>query len=361
MLDQLEIESPKDSISAEAKPASDLTALTNSFEFWPAWTIHLPMVLLGIYQGFRLGNLNFFPAVNPGMTNGGLFNYSKFDSLSDFSKENIPESILSKPPHQLELLLENASQKGITFPFILKPDIGERGRGVRLISTQNSAENYLKTFRNEAVILQEFVSKKEEYGVFILKNPKTGEINIPSITQKIPLQVLGNGLDSVETLVQKHPRASRYRQEIPKELRDIIPDDNRIFQLSIKGNHCKGAIFLDRSELITTEVIAAFEKICQPFQSFFYGRLDVKVNSSSELSKPSAVSVLEVNGANAEPIHIYSPGNSYFRSLRIIRIFFSQMAQIAQFNLKSIHPKPTISSLKSSFQSYQHLKKNTHE
>lgn len=157
MLDQPEIEIPIESLSSGANPARDLTALTNSFEFWPAWTIHLPMVLLGIYQGFRLGSLNFFPAVNPGMTNGGLFNYSKFESLSDFSKENIPQSILSKPPHHLDQLLSGAAQKGIGFPFILKPDIGERGRGVRLISNPQSAENYLKTFRNESVILQEFV------------------------------------------------------------------------------------------------------------------------------------------------------------------------------------------------------------
>jgi len=361
MPDQPEIVIPIDSIPSEAKSASDLTALTNSFEFWPAWTIHIPMVLMGIYQGFRLGNLNFFPAVNPGMTNGGLFNYSKYDSLSDFPKENIPAGILSKPPHQLDLLLTDAAQMGIGFPFILKPDIGERGRGVRLISDPQSAKHYLKTFRNEAVILQEFISKKEEYGVFILKDPQTGEITIPSITQKIPLQVMGNGSDSIATLVQKHPRASRYIQEIPKELMAIVPEPNRIFQLSIKGNHCKGAVFLDRSDLITDEVISAFAKICHPFQHFFYGRLDVKVNSSSELGNANLVSILEVNGANAEPIHIYSPGNSYFRSLGILSGFFSQMAQIARFNLRSMNPKPSLAALRSSFQSYTHLKKSTHE
>lgn len=361
MPDQTEIEIPIESVSSGAKTDSDLTALTNSFEFWPAWTIHLPMVLLGIYQGFRLGCLNFFPAVNPGMTNGGLFNYSKFESLSDFPKENIPESILSKPPHQLDQLLIGAAQRGIGFPFILKPNIGERGRGVSLISDPHSAENYLKTFRNEAVILQDFVSKKEEYGIFILKDPKTGKVKIPSITQKIPLQVMGNGLDSVEKLVQKHPRAKRYIQEIPKDLMSFVPDPNRIFNLSIKGNHCKGAVFVDRSELITPEVISSFTKICQPFQDFFYGRLDIKVNSCLELSDPNLVSILEVNGANAEPIHIYSSGISYFRSLGILSNFFSQMAQIARFNLNSIFPKPTLAALKSSFQSYQHLKKNTHE
>lgn len=357
---ELEI-STKPIPSSRKKIVRDVTALTNHFEFWPAWTIHVPMYLMGFYQGIRLGNLNYFPAVNPEMANGGLFNYSKFNSMKAFSEENVPKSILSKPPHSLEFLLEKTDQMGITFPLIMKPDIGERGRGVRLISDQSAMADYLKVFSKEAVIVQEFISKKEEYGVFMIKNPKTGKISIPSITQKIPLQVLGNGFDTVRILVQNHPRGKKYLKEIPEESLAIIPEQNSILQLSMKGNHCKGATFLDRSDLINEEVVAAFEKICAPFPAFFYGRLDVKVDSSDELTAASKVSILEVNGANSEPIHIYSAGNSYFRSLGIIRDFFEEMASIARFNLKSLNPKPKISTLKSSYFSYQLLKKNTHE
>lgn len=349
------------SIRSTANPAADVTEMTNHFEFWPAWTIHFPMYLLGIYWGIRLGNLNFFTAVNPSMENGGLFNYSKFGSMKGFSEKNIPKSVLSLPLHQFSTLLEKAFQNEINYPFILKPDIGERGRGVTLISNQIEAENHLKTYADEAVILQEFVSKKEEYGVFIIRNPETGQINIPSITQKIPLQVKGNGKNTVAELIQKHPRAKRYTGEISLNLLGIIPEENEIFQLSHKGNHCKGALFLDRSELITEEVKSAFEKICQPFEEFFYGRLDVKVNTATDLGKPYSVTILEVNGANSEPIHIYSPGNSYLKSLQIISNFFAEMAKIARFNMQSMNSKPSLSALLSSFQSYMSLKKNTHE
>jgi hypothetical protein len=345
----------------ETESVSDPTALTNFFEFWPAWSIHIPMYLIGIYHGVRLGCLNFFPAVNPGMTNGGLFNYSKFDSMVAFPKENIPLSIRSKPPHNLDLLLEKAVKKEISFPVIFKPDIGERGRGVKLIPNPDAAKLYLQTFRNETIILQEFISKKEEYGVFVQKDPKSGKLKITSITQKIPLQVVGNGLDTVWTLVQRHPRASRYRHEIPKELMHVIPEQDRIFPLSVKGNHCKGATFLDRAELINAEVETAFETICQSFIGFYYGRLDVKVESSEELSIASGVSILEVNGTNSEPIHIYSAGNSYFKSIGIIADFFAEMGSIACFNLKPLNPKPRFSDLLTSFQAYLHLKKNTHE
>lgn len=345
----------------EMAASLDPTADTNHFEFWPAWTIHLPMYLLGIYWGIRLRNFNFFGAVNPAMENGGLFNYSKYHAMLDFYEENIPKSILSHPPHKLGHLLENAVNKGIPYPFILKPNIGERGRGVKKITDQVDLELYLETFKNESVILQEFISKKEEYGIFIIKNPETGQIKIPSITQKIPLQVIGNGMDSVQQLAKNHPRANRYIPEIPNELLNTIPEKNEIFQLSHKGNHCKGAQFLDRSELISAEVKKAFELICQPFSNFYYGRLDVKVESEADLRDAFAVSILEVNGANSEPIHIYSPGNSYLQSLKILGEYFGEMAKIARFNKNLMNIKPRLSTLLRSFQSYKRLKRNTNE
>jgi hypothetical protein len=353
--------------SAESQPSlrtgqdQDVTIRINHFEFWPAWTIHFPMYLLGIFWGIRLGNLNFFPAVNSGMANGGLFNYSKYESMRDFAEKNVPKSIRSTPPHLAFSVLEKANQRQIFFPMILKPDIGERGRGVKLIANTHALENYLTRFQSESVIVQEFISKKEEYGVFVIKNPKTGTLQVTSVTQKIPLQVLGNGKDSVRTLVENHPRASRYPLEISPELWEIVPEKGLTYRLSMKGNHCKGAQFLDRSDLINPNVSAAFEKICQPLQGFHYGRLDVKVDAASDLENPTKITVLEVNGANSEPIHIYSPGNSYFKSLLTISDYFAEMAKIARFRLKFLSPKPRISDLYSSFQTYKRLKKETHE
>ncbi|MCE7057136.1 ATP-grasp domain-containing protein [Algoriphagus sp. AGSA1] len=359
----IEVTNPSFPINAKTKDQAffDPTTETNPFEFWPAWTIHLPMYVLGIYWGFRLQNLNYFQALNPAIENGGLFNYSKFDSMLDLAEENIPKSILSNPPHDLNGLLEKALKNGIHFPLILKPNIGERGRGVRKITNQTDVGHYLEAFENESLILQEFISKKEEYGIFIVKNPETGQLSIPSITQKIPLQVIGNGVDSVRMLAENHPRVRRYLHEIQKELLEIIPAKNEIFQLSHSGNHCRGALFLDRSELISPKTLLAFEQICRPLSGFYYGRFDVKVESSADLEDAFAISILEVNGANAEPIHIYSPGNSYVASLKIIATFFREMAKIAKFNLKSMPTKPGLSTLKHSFQSYKRLTRDTNE
>ncbi|WP_111670555.1 ATP-grasp domain-containing protein [Algoriphagus litoralis] len=342
-------------------PFADSTALTNTFEFWPAWTIHIPMYLIGVYQGIRLGNLNFFPAVNPGMANGGLFLYSKFDSLAVFAPRNIPKSILSKSPHQPKTLLQNAESSGFAFPMIFKPDIGERGRGVKLIRNEKEAEIYLRDFKDESVIVQEFISKSEEYGVFIQKDPSTRQIKVTSITQKIPLQVVGNGRDNVLELAQNHPRAKRYLAEIKPELLEIVPASGKLLQLSIKGNHCKGAAFVDRSQLICSEIMDAFQEICGHVEDFYYGRLDVKVNTSTDLKKPDEILILEVNGANSEPIHIYSHGKTYLSSIREIARYFQQMATIARSQLSSIRPEPKLKDLLRNFWLYRQLIKNTHE
>lgn len=342
-------------------PFADSTALTNPFEFWPAWTIHIPMYLIGIYQGIRLGNLNFFPAVNPGMANGGLFLYSKFDSLADFAPKNIPKSILSKSPHQLEILVQRAGNSGFTFPMIFKPDIGERGRGVKLIQNEQEAETYLNDFSGESVIVQEFISKNEEYGVFIQKDPTSQRIKVTSITQKIPLQVIGNGHNSVLELALNHPRAKRYLAEINPDHLELVPAPGKLLQLSIKGNHCKGSAFVDRSYWICPEITEAFQEICGNVEDFYYGRLDVKVNKSKDLKNADEIIILEVNGANSEPIHIYSHGKTYLSSILEIARYFQQMATIARSQLSSIRPEPKLRDLIRNFWLYRQLIKNAHE
>ena len=87
----------------------------------------------------------------------------------------------------------------------------------------------------------------------------------------------------------------------------------------------------------------------------------MKVESSADLEDAFAISILEVNGANAEPIHIYSPGNSYVASLKTIAKFFRKMAKIAKFNLKSMPARPSLSALKLSFQSYKRLIRDSNE
>lgn len=161
----------------------------------------------------------------------------------------------------------------------------------------------------------------------------SNELLIPSLTRKISLQVVGDGDSTISELIINHPRASRYRGLFQLEDPHSIPSLNEIIKLSPMGNHCKGAVFLDYSEYITSEMGVAFTEIFKNVKGINYGRLDVKVDHLSDLSSPERIIILEVNGANAEPIHMYSPEKSYQEGLKTISSYFQNMAKIAKYNL----------------------------
>lgn len=334
---------------------TDPTRMYNSFEFRTAWWFHIPMFIIGIYWAIRLRKVNFFAAANPTLENGGLYNYSKFAAQNHFPKVNLPASCLIHSNEDIRLILEKARTQQILFPFIIKPDKGERGKGVKLISNRNELEKYLLDQPREDYLIQEFIEKSQEYGVFFVKNPVTGEFSIPSLTKKISLQVIGDGVSTISELIQNHPRASRYQSLIHLQDPDFIPSRNEIFKLSPMGNHCKGAVFLDYSTHLSVEMTTAFVRIFEPVEGINYGRLDVKVDDMKELSDPEKVIILEVNGANAEPIQMYSPEKNYREGLKTLNTYFQYMANMAELNLtwqnRKYSKRDTLRSL------WQYLKK----
>lgn len=311
----------------------DPTRMYNSFEFGPSWWFHMPMFLLGVSWAIRLRKANFFAAANPALENGGLYNYSKFAGQNHFPQRNLPPTFLIHSEEDIVLIWQKIKEKNIQFPFIIKPDMGERGKGVKLIWSEPQLDKYLLDHPKDTYLIQDFIAKSQEYGVFFFKNPVTGEFSIPSLTRKISLQVIGDGVSSIADLIENHPRASRYQELFQIDDRTFVPSQNEKIKLSQMGNHCKGAVFLDYSKHINAEMISAFEVIFESVKGINYGRLDVKVDELKELSDPEKIVILEVNGVNAEPIHLYSPEKSYQEGLKTLCSYFHTMAIMAKYNL----------------------------
>lgn len=192
-----------------------------------------------------------------------------------------------------------------------------------------SLSEYFADKNEGRYLIQEYLGDGFEFGVFFTKDPKSNKANITSLTLKIPLQVIGDGKSDLKSLALSHPRVSRYLQEITSPDLYEVPAKNEIVKLSQKGNHCKGAVFLDCTEHVDEDMVAAFERICAPFEGFFYGRLDVKIKDWEDLWVDQKVKIIEVNGCNSEPIHIYTPGNSYLIALKSVKDQFS-MWQISK-------------------------------
>lgn len=54
------------------------------------------------------------------------------------------------------------------------------------------------------------------------------------------------------------------------------------------------------------------DKICKQIPGFFFGRLDIRYDNWEDLKKGNKFCIIEVNGAGAEPTHIYDPKHSIF-------------------------------------------------
>ena len=68
---------------------------------------------------------------------------------------------------QVEILLK---QHNIRYPFIIKPDIGERGFHVALLTSREELEGYLAN-QKENHIIQEYINYPIELGVFYIRMP----------------------------------------------------------------------------------------------------------------------------------------------------------------------------------------------
>jgi hypothetical protein len=334
----------------------DPSKLTNSFEFGPAWLVQLPMFLYGLMLSIRFRNPVFYEAVNPGMQNGGLFDYSKFDSFKYFRSVNIPKTLIVNCPKRLRGILDSVEEAGIAYPFIVKPDFGERGREVEVIYDLSELAGYFSKKVSGNYLIQENIAGGLELGVFFQRDPISGAANVSSMTLKIPLQVIGDGENSIIRLIKNHPRAKRYMDEVDQKLdMDFVPAKGELVKLSQKGNHSKGATFLDCSDYINAALIRTFDRICCQFEGFYYGRLDVKVERWEDLWDDKQIKIIEVNGCNSEPIHIYSPGMTYGRGISSIKQHFALMGDIAGYNLKHIdHEK----DVKKSWSNYLQFRKS---
>ena len=284
------------------------------WEFWPGWQVNGLVVLYVLWLGIaRYRRPLAFAAVNPCMPHGGFLGESKsgiLDSMSGVG-DALPRWFRlppAEPGQRMARLEAGMAEAGLQFPIVLKPDEGQRGFGVRVVRDAAAAVEWL-TERPGPALLQEFVGGRE-YGVFYVRDPRDPQGRIISITIKQQLEVVGNGQDTLETLIHAHPRAiaqlDRFLSRFADRL-DEVPPIGQGIPLGDIGNHAQGALFLDGRHLLTPELEAAMDGIARRIPGFHFGRFDIKVPDESSLQAGRDIRILEVNGLTSESTHIYDP------------------------------------------------------
>lgn len=209
--------------------------------------------------------------------------------------------------------------KGIAFPLIVKPDMGERGKNVALLATAKELERYLKKIK-QPVLIQEYISYPIELGILFY-----WDINdkpcISSIGVKKFCEIEGNGKDTLKKLVSKNHRIASRKDFLEKKFKEqwlqIVPKNKKILIEPI-GNHNLGTAFYDGREYYSKEMLEWVANCVKNISGFDYGRLDIKIENWNAFKNNNGIKLLEINGVNSEPIHIYDPSYSLWKAYKDI-------------------------------------------
>jgi membrane protein DedA with SNARE-associated domain len=293
------------------------------WEFWPMWIFYPPVALWIAWLSIRHRGLATITAANPGMPDGGLVGESKFDILRKLPADAIIPSARLEPPadgDRLATLRSIAGERGWTLPLILKPDVGQRGLGVRLVRDWEAARAYL-TSVDEPVLAQPYHRGPFEAGVFYYRMPGSAHGRIFSITDKHFPVLVGDGESTIGTLIWTHPRyrlqgdtfAARHREALMRVL-----DAGERFQLAVAGNHCQGTTFRDGRHLITLALERRIDEIARAYPGFFVGRFDIRYSDVDAFTAGVDLAVVELNGVTAESTNIYDPAGSLWAAYRLL-------------------------------------------
>jgi membrane protein DedA with SNARE-associated domain len=288
------------------------------WEFWPAWLFYPPVAAMCAWLGLRYRGFALPTVANPAFRNGGIVGESKIEilqALMSVAPELTADAYLvpsGNAATRARLLHQICELNSIPYPFVLKPNVAQRGEGFKLVSSPAEAEQYLEQVSSD-VVLQRYVSDQKEAGVFYYRFPGQARGDIFAVTEKIFPTVTGDGARTLEELVNDEERASliasTYLNRFP-QLRGRVLSAGEKLRLVEAGNHCQGCIFRDGSHLASEALRDRIDRISRSIPGFFVGRYDIRYADDAALRRGEAFRIIELNGAASEATNIYDARNS---------------------------------------------------
>lgn len=361
----------------EGLPVLDIRAKPVSyFEFWPTWFFYIPVVVYWIYLSVKYRNLGLPMTVNPHIPLGGMVGESKVDILKaagpyadsyilPFIVDDLSgDDSLYKSDEHLRAYVENKIEAlvsyQITCPFVVKPELGCRGSGVRVITSPDDLVSYLKEFPKERrFILQKMAPYSAEAGLFYERMPNDSRGAVTSMTLKYQPYVIGDGVKTLKTLILENKRFSILRElYLQKNYKRLysVPAEGESVVLAFAGSHCRGSIFRNGNAYITEALSEKINKIMLDFPEFHYGRLDVKFKNMESLQRGEEFVIIEVNGVSSEKTHIWDSRTSLREAFATLFEQYSTLFKMGNEMKKVGHKAPSVKLLVSTW--LQELKQN---
>jgi hypothetical protein len=245
-----------------------------------AYWIQLP------YYARKVGMFDFFAYTNPGLRMGGVLNYSKIEVLKKLNNCLLQIPITRLLPHKTPMgkAIMSINTAGLTFPFIIKPDIGAQNVGVAKIDTVIELATYLQSAPTD-VLIQQIVEAKFEFAAvwYRLPNAPTGKI-------------LGLALRSRDK------------------------------------NNLANTTCLNLDFKIDDRLHQAFEPLTADLTDVFFGRFDL-IADSVEAIREGKFHIVEMNGAFAMPLQLYDVSMPFRTRIRGYSQHWAVMAEIVRQNV----------------------------
>ncbi|CAM3111012.1 DedA family protein [Rariglobus hedericola] len=292
------------------------------WEFWPRWAVYPPVVVYCVWLAVKHRGATVFTAANPGIgAGGGLVGESKSEILTALAGagDAVAEWVrvdAGEVETRWDVVKRFAETHG--WPVVVKPDVGERGSGVVIARDEVQARAALAG-EPGVLIAQRYVAGVE-YGVFYVRIPGAERGEIFAITDKRMVELIGDGRSTLEKLILCDDRAvcmGRFFLEKFAVRLDEVPAAGARVVLTELGTHCRGAVFLDGTELMTTELTKEVERVSRTFEGFYFGRYDVRT-TSAEAFRRGEFTVIELNGLTSEATSIYDPKHSVWFGWRVL-------------------------------------------
>ncbi|MBC7629419.1 hypothetical protein [Ferruginibacter sp.] len=235
-----------------------------------------------------------------------------------------------------EIIIDGIRANKLNYPLIIKPDIGMQGKAVVKVNNGYELISAASRFSVDYII-QPFVAFPKEMGIFYVRYPDEEKGKITGIVEKEFLTVTGDGVSTIEQLLNQTPR---YILQLPVLRKTLGERMNTILKreeeevLVPYGNHVRGSLFVDSTYKNNAQLEALIDKVCKSVNGFYYGRLDIRFNSFEELVADKNWSIIELNGAGSEPTHMYDPKHSLFFAWKEIIRHWKMLYEISMQNNK---------------------------
>lgn len=328
------------------------------WEFWPAWLFYAPVVLKILSLVIKHRSVVLPSCANPGMKTGGLIGDSKAASLAEISSHHpdfVARTLLIPPGNGRMELIRTALDSGqFTYPFVLKPDIGQRGAGFQIIRNEERAMKYTASFP-APLVMQEYLPGPLEAGVFYYRHPEESTGHILAITWKEFPSVTGDGSSTLAHLILNDPRASLISGIYLKRFSDRTEQVIRrgeVVRLVEAGNHCQGCIFRDGTHHATPELLARIDQLSKSMSGFFIGRYDIRFPDAEAFDRGENFKILEVNGAAAEATAAYDAGKTIADAYRLLFKQWDLVFEIGAANRALGHRPDSLANILAEWRSY---------